>query len=267
MDLTTHIQSLKDLYQSDNQNRRLRALIYGDKGTGKTTLLATARKPVYIQSFDPGGPLLPCIQAGVESGDIIVDSSWELLTDTSKVNGKFVMEAWLEHMVYLEKIDLFSKIGTFAMDSLTFWSEHLMADIIRRDPKNTSGIPQIQSYVPYQYQFVNIMKQFQDKPCDVIVVGHIAKVEDPVKGGKQTGLNLIGAKTSGKVLAAFSELWCLKKTHDSKGSKVELLTQGDHYYDASTRIGSGKLSASEVPNISAMLKKCGWDASRREVKE
>jgi len=257
--LKKHIMSLRELYNKDLGLKRLRLCLYGEKGHGKTSAALTARRPIYLQSFDPGGCLLPQADALVKEGHLVVDTSWEG-RDTKDPS---VLREWLDRMKDLERAGLFKTCGTFVLDSLTFWSEFLMAKIIGDDSRNKTDIPQLQNYVPFQLTFVNIMKGFYNLPCDVIVTGHISTEDDDVTGTKRTALNLIGRTTSSKVMAAFSELWVAKKRVTSSGPSYRILTQGDGFYEASTRIGSGLFTGEQEPDIQALLRQAGWQWQER----
>lgn len=253
--LKKHITSLRDLYNQDLSRKRLRLCLYGEKGHGKTTAVLTARKPIYLQSFDPGGAMLPQADKLVKEGNLVVDTRWESL-DTKDPS---VLVKWLDSMKELERGGLFQQCGTFVLDSLTFWSEFLMAKIIGDDSKNKTDVPQLQNYVPFQITFVNIMKGFYNLPCDVVITAHISTEDDDVTGTRRTALNLIGRTTSSKVMAAFSELWVAKKRVTSAGPSYRILTQGDGFYEASTRIGSGLFTGEQDPDITQLLLKAGWN--------
>jgi len=49
------LKRVTDYYNQDPLQKRFSAIISGDIEAGKTYLLSTARFPVHIDSFDPGG--------------------------------------------------------------------------------------------------------------------------------------------------------------------------------------------------------------------
>ena len=261
-DLLSQINLLRKLYADDTNKERLRLLLYGDKGHGKTSACLTARRPIYIQSFDPGGTLLPEARKAVDAGWLVVDTRWEGLS----LKSPDVFPQWLTHMKELESLHLFDFIGTFVLDSLTFWSSFVMAYITATHTDRTKGKVLIGDYVPFQMEVVNQMKGFHDLPCDVIVTAHIAKVPDAITGAMKTSLNLTGVKTAGRVIAAFPELWVARKVFKAGQKQFAIMTDSDSLYEASTRIGSGVFNQYEQPNITAMLDKLGWDTSERKVK-
>ena len=59
---------------ADSASQFSNFLIYGDFGTGKTQILSTCPKPVFIDSFDPGGTKTAALQPLIDKGDVIVDT-------------------------------------------------------------------------------------------------------------------------------------------------------------------------------------------------
>jgi ABC-type phosphate transport system ATPase subunit len=52
----TTFDRVKQYYADEAERQQtLNALICGDSGSGKTSLLRTCRRPILVHSFDPGG--------------------------------------------------------------------------------------------------------------------------------------------------------------------------------------------------------------------
>ena len=73
-DAKAELARVKKYYDQDPLQKRFSAIISGDSGSGKTYLLRTARFPVHIDSFDPGGT--KCLEPWIKKGDIIADTQW-----------------------------------------------------------------------------------------------------------------------------------------------------------------------------------------------
>ena len=73
LDIVAEVKKLKEMYASKGR-KKYNLLIYGPKGSGKTTLVGTGRKPVFIDSFDPGGSTV--LRDEIATGDVVVDESW-----------------------------------------------------------------------------------------------------------------------------------------------------------------------------------------------
>ena len=66
---------IRDFYKQDTRQDSFNLLLCGDKGSGKTVLSTTCRKPVHIDSFDSGGT--KALKPWIEKGEIIADTRWE----------------------------------------------------------------------------------------------------------------------------------------------------------------------------------------------
>lgn len=64
-------EKLATMYKEDPRQNSFTALVTGNLGSGKSFLLRTARKPVHIDSFDPGGTL--GLKDYIAKGEIIPD--------------------------------------------------------------------------------------------------------------------------------------------------------------------------------------------------
>ena len=234
-------------------------LIYGDFGTGKTQTLATAPKPIFIDSFDPGGTKTAALQPLIESGDIIVENKWE--TDSWKK--PFAFREWEKEIEARKKDDFFSHIGTYALDSVTKWADSMMFAILKSGTAGTSRVgktPEQQDYLAQQFTSVDWLGVLMGLPCHVIVTGHIGLTRDEVTGGMESGLMLAG-KNSEKVPLVFDEKYVTRTITKSSGTTYELLVKNEGRYKAETRIGGIKFNPIEEPNIKALLKKAGksWE--------
>src|SRR4030042_1064469 len=74
-DAKAELEKVKKHYNNDPLQRRFSALVTGETNSGKTYLLRTCRKPIHIDSFDPGGT--KGLRDLIEKGDVVVDTSYE----------------------------------------------------------------------------------------------------------------------------------------------------------------------------------------------
>ena len=230
-------------------------LLYGDFGTGKTQTLSTAPRPIFIDSFDPGGTKTAALQPLIEAGDIVVENRWEMdMWKNPKVFGE-----WEREMDLRRRDNFFDHFGTYALDSITKWAQALMYEILKRGTKGRSRAgerPEMQDYLVQQLTAVDWMGQLMQLPCHVIVTGHIGLMKDEVTGKMETGLMLEG-KLSEKVPLVFDEKYVTRATQSSSGIAYKLQTRNDGYYKAETRMGGGEFDTFEEPDIRALLMRAG----------
>ena len=227
-------------------------LLYGDFGTGKTSMLATCPRPVLVDSFDPGGTKTRALQLLIERGDIVVDSRWE--TDSWK--SPWAFKEWERVMRERAEEGFFETFGTYALDSLTRWAVSMMYEILKRGSKRTGPrpgtTPEIQDYLTQQLTAADWLGWLMDLPCHVVCTGHIGLERDEVTGRMHTGLLLWG-KLAVQAPLVFDEKYVTRVERD----RHVVLTQNDGIWQAETRMGGKLFDKFEEPNIKALLKKAG----------
>jgi len=232
-------------------------LVYGDFGTGKTTLLTTAPKPIWVHSFDPGGTTTAALQPLIESGDLIVtDFSGDSYLSPTK------FREWEAEFKQLRADKSFQHFGTFVIDSLTKWADAMMFAIVQKGGFKNDGIPQPRDYLIQQMTAVDYLGLLCDIPCNFICTGHIGLTKDEVTGKLETGLLLAG-QLSNKVPLVFDEKW-LTRVEGKQDVRYVLQTRNDGYYKAETRMGGGKFERFEEPHFRKLLKKAGRDVAAKD---
>lgn len=252
------VAAVQAAYASTNRSYS-NFLIYGDFGTGKTQLTTTCPRPVFIDSFDPGGTKTAALQPLIQSGDIIVENKWE---DDSWKSPRRWME-WEREMEARIQEGFFEYFGTYVLDSITKWADCLLWEILRRGTPGKGSRagkhPELQDYGVQQMTTVDWLGVMMGLPCHVMVTGHIGLIKDEVTGGLETGLMLSG-KLSEKVPLVFDEKYITWAKEGPQGAKYQLQTRNDGKYKAETRMGGMKFDLYEEPNIRALLKKAGRSA-------
>jgi hypothetical protein len=243
-------EAARKTYQAKGRTNKANVLLYGDFGTGKTTMIGTAPKPIWLHSFDPGGTTTSALQPLIESGDIVVQ---DFSGDSYKTPRRF--REWEREFDQMVRDGVFAHIGTFALDSMTKWADSLIHEVVNKGGMKNDGIPQLRDYLVQQMAAVDYLEKFCDLPCNVIVTGHIGLEKDEVTGKMETGLLLAG-KLSGKVPLVFDEKW-LTRTEGKRDVRYVVQTRNDGYYKAETRMGGGKFAQFEEPNFQELLRKAG----------
>jgi AAA domain len=271
IDARVEIEKLMQMYKDDPRQRSFNALVEGDKGSGKTSLLRSARMPVHIDSFDPGGTIV--LKDLIEKGDIIADTQYENEDPTNPTQ----FRAW-KHMLK-ERINsgYFNQFATYCLDSTTSWGDAALYYVQKTIDKDSRGTiishagetPKWnRDYRPQRTEVENALRMLLSLPCDVILLAHLTgEYEDKMNhatGEKEAILtryvfNGVG-ETKTKVPLFFSEIWVMFAEEGARGNEYKLLTQHHGFYRASTRLGrEGRFEKWEKPDIKYLLKKAGWD--------
>jgi len=255
------LKRVTDYYDQDPLQKRFSAIISGESNSGKTFLLRTARFPIHIDSFDPGGS--KCLTPWIKKGDIVVDTSWEN-------ENPFTPTAFAEWMkttnIRLES-GYFDMFGTYSLDSLTTFGDAVMN--YQLNMKNRAGeTPQRNhDYMPQKVFIQNYIRKLMNLTCDFILTGHLNTIEDIISIEPKTGITRKNVKyrlnTTGRAVVTlpllFDELYVITgKGEGRDGPKREMLIDSLGTYIARSRLKSdGRLSAIEEPNIKNLLKKAG----------
>lgn len=256
------LEKVKKYYAEDPLQKRFSALITGETNAGKTFLLRTARRPIHIDSFDPGGT--KCLSDLIKSGDVIADTQWE--ADDPFNPDKFAK--WMRAIDIRFQIDYFSQFGTYCLDSATTWGEavmnYQMASVGRQ-----AEVPQHRrDYNPQKVFMTNYIKKLMRIPCDFILTGHLREIRKLVHLDTKTGIAHEEVKyrfyTTGQAVVTipllFDEIYVIVGEEGRTGPKRKMLIDSLGTYIARSRLkANGKLDAVEEPNIKKILRKAGLD--------
>jgi hypothetical protein len=245
-------------------------LLLGIKGYGKTTVVATARKPIWICSFDPGGTLT--IRDEMKAGGIFADTRYE----KENLRSPTAFNMWEKDFVEMEKNGFFNQLGTYVIDGGYLWMESLLAkqrlsfhgpivnDVLTSDQLKGKDLRNLFGY--FLEANLHWTRRLLNIPCNVIFTCHIDKYTDPLTGETETSLLCPGQKSVERVPIPFPEVWVLRKERDT--GKRYLLTGEEGSWRGSTRIGNkGKLALHEPADVCAILKKCGYPTDPRRNDE
>jgi hypothetical protein len=251
LDARLEAEKLRKLYQESDQGT-FKALVTGETGTGKTYLLRTARKPVHIDSFDPGGT--KGLRDLILKGDIVADIQYEL-EDPLKPQ---YFQLWRRNFEQRYIGKYFESFGTYVLDSSTMWAEAIMNDILLKAGRAGETPLWGKDYMPQKILIHNFMKRILNLPCDVIVTGHLKGLTDD-EGNTTKWRYMTTGQGAVVIPLLFDEIYVTTSRERAKGIEYRLLTASTGLYSAKTRIGQNKFDTYEEPNIKLLLKKIGWD--------
>jgi len=261
-EILAEARRVRESYNNDVKQKSFNALILGETGSGKTFLLRTARKPVHIDSFDPGGT--KCLQK---------ENSRELL-DGIYADTRFESEDRLHPSMYQlwkgefqrrYNMGYFSKLGTYVIDSSTSWAEVIMNRILEKAGIAGSAPRFTKDYTPQKLEIYNMLALCLDLPCDFILTAHLEQYEDKLENTLRYRYMVTG-KGAVIIPTKFDEIYAMVPKETSEGVTYRLLTKNTGTYTARSRLAKGgKLELYEKPDIKVILRKAGMDASDKPL--
>jgi hypothetical protein len=234
------------------------ALVMGIFGTGKTTLLRTARKPIIINSFDPTGTLV--LRRLIQSGDVFVRPYWNEVWKHPTEYKRWETD-WNKDM----NSGFLKEIGTYCIDTATTFISALV-NWWCTSRKNVDSLPYLNDYPGIYALFTDIIKRTASTGVDFILTGHLSlDPSDDISKQNIAQLHTYkGLRTEIPIL--FTEKYVIHA--DGFGDKVDyqLLTAPKGRFHASTQLGGdGLLNPIEKPDIKHILKKVGMSYEDKEI--
>lgn len=258
LDIKKELGDLQTMYKDNARTGTYKSLIYGPMGSGKTNCLKTARLPVLVHSFDPGGTTT--LRDEITAGKVFADTRFEVEDATNPT--AFV--AWDKEYHRLKAGGMFDKIGTYCIDSATTWSGAAMNVTLKKAGRPAST-PQQNDYLPTMVLLENAIKDITSLPCDIILICHEDTDKDEASGKMFVGPLFIG-KLKYRIPILFDEIYYACTKESSAGVTYYFLTRATGLYKARTRLGKGGLFETyEKQDIKELLKKAGYDTSDKTI--
>ena len=222
--MAINLRSTKGLHANG-----VKLLVYGNAGTGKTSLIPTLPTPVVLSAE---GGLLSIADADISYVEV---SSYDTLMEAYK---------------WVTGSDEAKHFESIALDSI---SE--IAEVVLNHEKKIAKDPR-QAYGAMQEQMSDIIRAFRDIPNKHVYF--TAKCE---KATDETGRILYapsmpGNKTGQQLPYFFDEVLALRVEKDAEGNAQRaLMCDSDGIWQAKDR--SGKLDTWEAPDLGAIIAKIG----------
>lgn len=261
-DAQSELKKVREFYAGDPLQKRFSALVTGETNAGKTFLLRTARKPIHIDSFDPGGT--KCLRDLIDAGDVIADTQWE--SDDPYEPKSFA--AWMKATDLRLQLGYFQQFGTYCIDSATTFGEAVMNYQLNMASRAGETPQHRRDYMPQKTFMTNYIKKLMRIPCDFILTGHLREIKKLIRIDTSTGIATEEIKyrfyTTGQAVVTipllFDEIYVITGKEGRDGPKREMLIDSLGTYVARSRLkAKGLLSAVEEPDIKGLLKKIGLD--------
>lgn len=179
-------KNLKDRQKSANK----KVLVIGDSGSGKTKILRTFPKPIYIADFDNGLDVL----AGEEI-------EFEEYFDSPEKP-----DSWMKFMADLKKWHKEGPPGkTVALDSLTSAAEAALRNQLRVTGHSTANIQQ-GDWGKAISDVKDALAYLLTLPCTVVVTAHYRMIQDDTNVMHYAPL-VYGKDLPHKVPTYFNDIW------------------------------------------------------------
>lgn len=257
----TLIDETNKHFQENTSDENINYFIFGPSKVGKTTLLATARRPVYIFQFDPGGSRVEGLRKGIKEGWIIVDSRYE--QDDPKDPKKW--DLFTKDVKTKKKTGFFDHVGTVVVDSLTTMNKVAMNHVLSQAKR--AGTHPYQQDWPIQMAYVyNLITLLLQTNCDTIFLAHDDLQKDELTGAI-TYEPLVSGKHRRQLPILFDELLVMGAKKNGKNVERYILTQPvQRYKSVGSRIGGTKFKDEMAPDLRAMREIAGFPMEDKPYK-
>ena len=248
--------------------QKLKLLVYGQSGAGKTVFSTGAPKPLVLD-FD-GKVSSAASYYAHHAPKRLKEISYENLTDTPGQERPF--RRFKKILQKLQKDAAEGKLAheTIVLDSLTLFLDAFMADIIAENPgvKRPNNVPALQDYQILNIQFKDVMSQLLALPAHIVVVGHITS-ETNQETGRIFWKPLVPGKLADRLPQIFTEVYRAYVVHQNGAQQYLCQTSSDGEYVCRTQIPGipQHVPADFERIVNFMAKKLAGKAAELEKKE
>lgn len=220
---------------------RLKILVYGAPGVGKTTLAKTISEPCLIISAEAG--LLSLAGSEIDAIDLSTDDEGKLISKEKRI-GRLG-----EVYQYLNTEEAQNKYKWVFVDSLTEIGQNIVEALQIEYPSRSDTM---KLWGDYAVKMKALIKSFRDLPHYNVVMTALEKMEKDENGVRFAGISVQGS-IGDNLPAYFDECFYMCVIKNESEEKRVLLTSSSDRYKAKDR--SGKLDRSEQPNLAAIAAK------------
>lgn len=222
---------------------RLKMLVFGTPGAGKTSLAGTIDEPTVVLSAEAG--LLVLKDKKLDVIDLTTDNSGKLIAKENRT------ARLAQAYKYLETDEARAKYKWVFIDSLTEIAQNLVESLHQQFPERKDAMV---LWGEYSKNMRGIIKNFRDLPYYNVVFTALSE-----RSKDDNGTNTIGVDMSGKIAQQlpqfFDESFLLFTSKDADGNEVRKMLTRQTENSPYTKDRSGKLEQFEAPNLAAIAKK------------
>lgn len=216
-------------------SERLKLLLFGDSGVGKTIFATSFPTPIYVADFDQKiSSAAQFFKGQARLSEIDYDSYGAEGPNDYPVERFNMKMGQLRDMA--KKGDL--KYKTIVVDSLTTFGDEAMRYLMKLSPGvkrmsvNGMNVPSMADYGVARNFFKQFITQLISLPANIIVTAHIEVTKDEATGEIMRTPMLAG-KLKGELPIYFEEVW---RAYTDKDGKRWAQTASDSKYQARSQI-------------------------------
>jgi len=189
---------------------KLKMLIYGRSGTGKTSFACCFPKP-YVFDFDNG----MLSQRGV-------DAEYDTYTDWNTAEHKF------------KELESNCEYGTIVIDSITTMQEYMMQSVLKLSGR---AKPTLQEWGTLINMLQDILMRATKLAPHVIVTAHEQIIQDDITSEVLILPLIVGKKLPGQITIWFDEAYRLQVGRDKESKPIyQMLTKASTKFTAKSRL-------------------------------
>lgn len=231
---------------------KLKILVYGESGVGKTQLATTLPESTLIVSAEAG--LLGLNGSDIDVIDIAVDDNGRIIPEENRINA-------LKNVYrFLTSQKARDKYSWIFIDSLTEISENLMASLYRELPERKDTLLR---YGENAKRLKALIKSFRDLSYYNVVFTALASVEKDEVEARRYGPLVIG-KVAQSLPAFFDEVFYMEVEETPEGPQRVLHCDKDNRFIAKDR--SGLLGKKCPPNLGDIAQKIKGETSNDKAR-
>lgn len=189
-------------------SQKLKVLVYGNSGVGKTCFLSKAPGPVFVMDFDNK---ISSLASYLKTNDAEKLKDYNYSAYVPDPKKQRPIQRFMQDLSALELAvaNGTNKTQTVALDSLTTFADELMREVMATNPgikRGIDGVPALQDYLVLGTEFKKIISRLLALDLNVIVLAHMSIDKDETTGA-MSGKPLIPGKLAESLPVVFPEIY------------------------------------------------------------